>query len=184
MRFLPDAPASRKDPCAIVINMPRTSALFKDFLPPAGSPVQYVPSTGKEPAPMPAGYTPGEEDILQFTVRQSTLPADKTGVYASDAAEAYQQRALSLLRARGQKPSSGILTVTARLAPDEDPAGVTFLLDGNVAGILNRPPFFMKLDTRDWSNGEHLIEIRAVDHGGATLTRNRILVVVENPKTP
>jgi hypothetical protein len=75
---------------------------------------------------------------------------------------------------------SGELTVRGELAPDEDPGAVTFLVDGSIAGIQNRPPYVMKLDTRQWTNGEHLIEVRAVDRSGGKLTHRRALVVVEN----
>lgn len=182
VRLLPDSPAGRKDTSAILANTPGTSALFKDFLPAVGSPVELVSSTGRETKPLPSPYTPRDDDRFQFTVKTTALPADKIGDYAKDAAQFYRERAIARLRAKGKSPSTGSLTVTAKLSPGDTPDAVTFLLDGATAAIMNRPPYTMKWDTKEWTNGEHLIEIRALSASGSVLTRSKALVVVDNSK--
>jgi len=184
VRLLPDSPENRKDPAAILATVPHTAALFKDFLPPSGSPVQQASERGRQPSALPTGYAPRDGDVLEITARQSSLPADKLAAYAADAAEYYRIRTLAALRARGKKPVSGFLTVTARLAPGEEPGAVTFLVDGAVSAIVNRPPFQMRWDTSQWPDGEHLIEVRALNRSGGVLTSARTLVVVENPRPP
>ncbi len=181
IRLLPDAPDARKDKSAILANVPMTSALFKDFLPGIGSPVELLSISLKGGVPFPASFTPKETDILQITARRSNLAPDKIADYAKDAARNYSERAIAKLRAGGGSPANGILTITAKLSPGDNPDAVTFLLDGTTAAIMNRPPYTMKWDTKEWANGEHLIEIRALGVSGSILTKSKALVVVDNP---
>jgi hypothetical protein len=53
-------------------------------------------------------------------------------------------------------------------------------VDGAVVGILNRAPYSLRLDTRNWANGEHLIEVRGLNENGASYTQKKVLVVVDN----
>jgi len=48
---------------------------------------------------------------------------------------------------------------------------------------MNRPPYTMKWDTKEWANGEHLIEIRGLGASGTVVTKSKALVVVDNPAT-
>jgi hypothetical protein len=182
VRILPDNPLNRKDKAAMLLNVPKTFALFKDFIPPVGSPVQQV-LTGNAAVPIPNGYSPADADTILFTAQRTLLPSDKIDGYAKDAADVYREMVLSRLRAKGKKPLSGVLEITGRLAQGEEPKAVTFIVDGVMKAITNSPPFTLKCDTKDWANGEHLIEIRALDAGGAVLTKARQLVYVQNPPT-
>jgi hypothetical protein len=38
----------------------------------------------------------------------------------------------------------------------------------------------MRWDTRAWKDGEHLVEVRALDKGGGIVSRSKALVVVQN----
>lgn len=178
IRLLPDSPTARRDRAALLVNVSPDSALFQRLLPPEGSTVQQL--VHQRPVALISGYVPQDGDMLLFTVTHSETPTDKLAEVAREAAEEYRKAALARLKARGGKPSSGVLTVVAKLAPGDDPAAVTFAFDGAVTAILNRAPYIVRVDTRDWTNGEHLIEVRAVDASGRVLTQTKHLLYVEN----
>jgi hypothetical protein len=180
VRVLPDAPANRKVEGAILLNVPATAAVFKDFLPPPKSPVRIVPLTRSEAIPLPEAYYPKEEDVLEFVAPRTPSTPDKLAIYAKDAADFYLQRTMAKLRAAGRSPVAGTLMVSAKLKPGDQPNAVTFLHEGDVAGIMNTPPFTMRWNTKEWPDGEHLVEVRALDKGGGILSRSKALVVVQN----
>jgi len=178
VRLLPDTPANRRDPAAIVVNQTPVGSLFKDLLPTVGSPVQEV--VNRKPGPLPADYVPAENDQLVFIVSRTGPDAAKMAGYIREASQRYQDTAIAKLRAAGRKPISGYLTLTAAPSAGDNPGAITFLLDGAVIGILNRAPYTLRLDTRTWSNGEHLVEVRGLNENGASYTQKRVLVVVDN----
>lgn len=178
VRLLPDSPPARRDRAAILVNVRASAALFKDFLPPVGSPVQQV--LHQRAVPLRPNYAPRDNDVLQITAARSDLSPDRIADYARDASERYHDDAISRLRSRGGTPVSGMLTVTARLAPGDSPEFVTFVLNGIDVAIINRPPYEVHWDTRAWTRGEHLIEVRARDASGNILSRAKTLVVVDN----
>lgn len=178
LRLLPDNPQARIDRTAIYINVRPGATLFKRLLPPPGSPVQQ--ELNRRPQPLPAGYSPQDNDVLLLTATRSDIPPDKLPEYVREAAERYKAEAFARLRKQGRKPATGILTINARLAPGDTASAVTFLLNGDVSAILNHPPYAMRWDTRAWPDGEHLIEVRALDQAGAVLTQAKKLVVVNN----
>ena len=178
VRLLPDSPVNRRDPCAVVVNVPFTAALFKDLLPGSGSPVREV--LNRRPIPLPADYMPQDGDQLEITALQSSIPREKLAAIVKDAGERYQDAALARVRAAGRKPTSGLLTITCTPAPGEMPEAVTFLLDGAVMAILNRAPFSYRFDTRTWTSGEHLVEVRGLNANGASFTQKKALIVVQN----
>ena len=180
IRVLPDIPANRKTQGAILLNVPATAAVFKDFLPPAGTPVRYLTSASSEANPLPEAYYPKEEDTLEFVAPRTASTPGKIAVYAKDAERYYLEKCLTKLRLTGKKPISGSLFVSARLKPGDVPNAVTFLHEGSIAGIMNAPPFSMRWDTKQWPDGEHLVEVRALDKHGAILSRSKALVVVQN----
>lgn len=178
VRLLPDTPANFRDPAAIVINRRPTDSFFRDLLPPAGTPVQQV--VNKKAAPLPDDYMPHDGDEYLFSVSRTDLTAAQVPALVKDAAERYRDYAAAKLRASGKKPYSGALTVNASVAPGDKVNAVTYLLDGNVLAIQNQPPFTLKVNTKDWSNGEHVLEIRGLDAAGATATEKKLLIVVDN----
>ncbi len=178
LRLLPDSPAARRDLAAILVNVRTDASLFKSLLPPVGAAVQQ--EVNRRPLPLINGYSPREHDVLQILAARCDTPADRLPALVREAAESYLQAALARLRAQGKSPTTGTLTVVARLHPTEKPAMVTFHLDGNMIAMLNRSPFTLRWNTREWPNGEHLLEVRALDANGAVLTFTRTLVVVEN----
>jgi hypothetical protein len=92
----------------------------------------------------------------------------------------YRSAAVAALRERGSKPTTGRLTLSANLQAGLSVAAVTFLLDTVPVALLNRPPYRVVWDTRDWQDGEHMVEVRALDARGGILTRSKALVFVAN----
>ena len=45
---------------------------------------------------------------------------------------------------------------------------------------MNRAPYAVRWDTRQWSDGEHLVEVRVVDASGIVLRTRKTLVVTRN----
>ena len=97
-------------------------------------------------------------------------------------ADAYAADAIFRARAARHVIVAGTLTLKARLPQDEpDPiAAVIYAIDGDVVAAQNTPPFSYDWDTHRVPNGEHVVEIRALNAGGVTLTKARSLVVVRN----
>jgi len=180
LRILPDTRAKQHSPANLYLNVPYTAALVKDFLPPPGSKVLWSKLIQELPKPLPPGYTPHDGDVLTLIAEQSAIPHSRIEAYAKDAARYYQAQALARLRATGRKPVTGTLTVTARLAKDEHPFSVSFLVDGETRGIMNQAPFTMSWDTRTWEDGEHLLEVDALDEHGHVTSRSKTLVVIQN----
>jgi hypothetical protein len=181
VRILSDSAQTRSDSSAILVNVSTAFTLFKDFLPPATSPVQIVVERVVSPLGLP--YSPRDGDVLLFTAQKSDIAADKVTAYITDAAERYRDMAIARVRAKGEKIISGFLTVNAKLENEDVPSAVTFAVDGQVMSIMNRPPYMMRYDTRPWEKGEHLIEVKALDKSGAVLRQSKTLVVVDNTLT-
>jgi hypothetical protein len=130
--------------------------------------------------PMHDGYAPSDGDRM---ILESPLQADAVDALQLEIrriADEYRAQALTSLRTRGDKPTTGRLTVSANLPPNTQITAVTFLLDSVPVALLNRPPFRVVWDTRDWQDGEHLVEVRALDARGICLTRSKRLVFVAN----
>jgi hypothetical protein len=123
---------------------------------------------------------PQENDQLLFVAARTDVTQAKMKDYIKEAFERYHDAAIAKVRASGGKPISGFLTLNATPAQGDSPGAITFLLDGAVVGILNRAPYSLRLDTRTWTHGEHLIEVRGLNQSGASYTQKKILVVVDN----
>lgn len=178
VRILPDLPASYKNPSAIVVSMLPALGLFREMLPPLGSAVtQFI---GKHEAPLAADYVPHEGDVLIIGCPISSLPAEKIAEQIKLMVDRYKESVAARLRTQGKKPTNGILTVTVNVPAGEKVGALTYFVDGEVVAIQNTAPFVVKLDTRKWANGEHLLEARAVDGGGAVVTQKKTLLFVEN----
>ncbi len=178
IKVLPDTAANRRDAAAILLNIPASGVFFRELLPPVGSPVQRV-QRGQAEAWQP-GYDPQDGDALLFVAPAGGSSDPRLADHARDAAERYLEMAIA--RLKGKAPTTGSLTVVAKLADGESPRAVTFLLDGAVRAIVNAAPFEVRWNTREWEDGEHLVEVRALDGNGAVLTQTRALVVVQNKR--
>jgi hypothetical protein len=185
------------EPSAIVTTLEPGKGLFGALLPPFRCPVR-LQNGADNLTPFADAYAPTEEDVFVFLV---SLPDATGGVPAEAKAKETLLRhieqmrqtyaATSTARARAAKRLvSGTLTLNAKLPANEpDPiAAVTFAIDGNVVAAENTPPFSHAWDTHQVPDGEHVVEIRALNGRGSLLTRVLALIVVQNtqpnPPTP
>lgn len=178
LRILPDLPANYKNGSALVVSMPRLSGIFKELTPPVGAAVQMI--VNKHEASIPADYFPHDGDVFLITCPLGAIPDTGLPDQIKQLAAIHKFRVASKLQSQGKKPTNGTLTVTVNLASGERINALTYFLDGEVVGIQNQPPFVLKLDTRRWPNGEHVLEARAVDTNGAVVTQKKTLLFVEN----
>ena len=90
----------------------------------------------------------------------------------------------SIARARQERRSivSGTLNLKAKLPEGEpDPiAYVTYAIDSRMVSTQNVAPFTFDWDTRQTTDGEHVVEVRALNRNGHMITQKRALVVVQN----
>jgi len=193
----PGAPKARRnafvppEASALRTNLPARQGLFGSDLAPARAAV-LLQSGPDATAPFPDGYTPAEEDVFVFSVPPSApaagSPDERAGRQRAlqgrleALANAYGAGSVARARAEGRMVVNGTLTVHARLpAGEPDPvAAVTYLIDGDVVAAQNTPPFSYAWDTRKAPEGEHVVEIRALNSKGGPVTRARTLVVVHN----
>lgn len=179
------------DTASIVTNLEAGQGVFGEFAPPFRSEARL--QIGQDTlAPFPDAYAPTEDDAFVFLV---TLPPP-AGSDAPQAAEwkqtlgqriaklgeNYAAQAAARARAEKRLVVSGALTLRAKLPTSEpDPiAAVTYAIDGNVVAAQNTPPFTYAWDTRQAPDGEHVVEIRALNGRGSVLTRALALIVTQN----
>ena len=176
---IPDTLSGRKNRSAIIVNIPSSAAFFTDLLPAVGASIQRIMS--KVPLNIPDDYIPHDGDTLLIISSSSAVAPGREAEAALKAGNEYNALALDRWKARGKEPVNGVLTVTARLAPkDPDPQAVIFLVDGSNVAFTNRKPYTVSWNTRQWSNGEHLIEIRAMATGGGLLSSTKYPVITRN----
>ena len=187
-------------PAGIVTDIPWGKSLFAELVPPAGTPVRVIAETSRE-SPFPADYLPAVEDLFVLHVRLP-LPAGANGQTDAQRDEAlretvrvqvtalqkeYAAGAVARARSAGRKVVAGTLTLRALLPEGEpDPiTAVTYMLDGRFIAAQDTAPFVYPWNTRNVEDGEHVLEIRAVNRNARPVTRMRALVVVQNqPPTP
>lgn len=164
----------------LLIQTATTRPVF-DLLLEAG-PLRHGVIVNGHPVSMAAGYSPSEGDTLLLAATPPSSSLSRFAAAVESAATAYQAAVEERLQRSGQKPVTGYLTVTARSPSSLGHATVVFLMDGAPLALINRPPYTVRWDTRSWSDGEHLIEVRALDATGAIVTRSKQLIVVRNTK--
>ena len=170
----------------IYTDLPANTGIFGDLRPERGSMVQVESSAGR-PQSFPDIFTTDERNVFVFTVILPETPNPKAPPVSDQLealANAYDAGAVSRARAAHRPIISGVWTLHAKLPPNEpDPiVYVSYLVDDDTVATQNTAPFSFGWDTKNASNGEHLVEIRALNSLGALVTHVRALVVVDNPK--
>ena len=96
--------------------------------------------------------------------------------------QAYMAQSLSHARQEHRPIVSGVLSLKAKLpAGEPDPiAYVVYVVDNQIVSSQNVPPFQLEWDTRRETEGEHLVEVRALNRNGHPITSKRTLLVVQN----
>lgn len=188
------------EPFSIVTNLAPRTGLFGDLLPPVGGRVKLESDGFQHGFPTP--YQPSTEDAYVFVVArpaQGTEEASRlrgfegtrqgTGVQAHSIQEsiaalgqAYTTQSLDRARQEHRAIVSGILHLQARLPEGEpDPIDyVTYSIDGRAVSQQNVKPFSYDWDTRRAEDGEHVVEVRALNRNLHLITYKRTLVVVQN----
>lgn len=188
---------STSETSAIVTNLEPEKGIFADLLPPAGS--RVLLAIGMDPPKrFPDDYTISAADTFLIKVE---LPPP-SNVHATDQTEgervtawrhavraqfeslatAYSEGATARAKAERRKVVSGTLTLKPNLPPDEpDPIrAIAYAIDEDVVAARTSPPYLYDWDTREATDGEHVVEIRALNQNGSVITRVRALVVVHN----
>lgn len=174
----PDTPAGRGVKSAALLNVKAGDPLFTDLAAPAGSGIRI--DRGPRSQEMPEGYSPLDQDTYLVTFNQApAAPTDWIGKAAA-AAASYRQAALARLKATRGSPVTGLLTIEARPPADDPSSCVTFLKDGATLALMNRAPYRVRWNTRDWPDGEYLVEARGLDRAGSVALLARKLIYVQN----
>ena len=205
LKLRPEPSAASHEPVKdydIVTNIPAARPLWGKYAAPAGSTVQLQPD-GHEPGDFPEGYALGAADRLVICAALP-LPDPPIGVglpaqtdserktafthalraaFESLAAE-YRDSAVTRATAEKRKVASGILTLRPTLQPDEpDPVtAITYSIDDVTVCARTTAPYLFGWDTSTVNDGEHVIEVRALNAAGGVITKTRYLVVVKNSK--
>ena len=77
---------------------------------------------------------------------------------------------------------NSVLTINASLRNVDRTMFVSFYIDGELKSMTNSPPFAFDWDTTTVSNGEHEIEVQALDSSGHIVSKSSSRVIVANEK--
>jgi hypothetical protein len=178
-------------PYEIVTNLLPGSGLFGELTlsPGASVRLQLAPQTI---SPIPADHSLSTGDVFVFIAPVSkgnnAIGSDTPQSEAAriDAvARAYLIGSISRARAEKRTVFTGTLTLKAQLPEGEpDPiAAVTYTIDDDLIAAQNVGPYAFDWDTRRAADGEHVVEISALNRNGRVITHARALVVVNNGKS-
>jgi Bacterial Ig domain len=188
----------------IISNIAATRPLWSRYLAPAKSTVQNQPE-GHDPGDFIEGYVPSTTDRFLITA-SLPLPDPPIGVGLPVQTEAerktsfnhalraamesiaadYRDTAVARAVADKRKVTSGTLSLHPNISPDEpDPiTAITYAIDDTTVCARTTPPYLFGWDTTSVPDGEHVIEVRALNAAGGVITRTRYLIVVKNAKDP
>ncbi|HEV2471629.1 MAG TPA: hypothetical protein VGS41_03125 [Chthonomonadales bacterium] len=183
-----DLAGSVPRPDTLQTNLAPGTGLFGAFLPRAQTEVE-LEMGGHVPEPIPPLYAPASGDVFVILVAQtngqSSIETSRPALNEElqSLAKRYSEGAVRRARLYHNRIVSGILTLNARLPEGEpDPIqAVTFRVDDDLLAVCNVAPYSYPWDTRRAVNGEHVVEIQAVDAHNTLVTHATALVVVENP---
>jgi len=172
-------------------NLQSGRGLFGDLTPAIGTEVR-LQAERRSLAPLSDNHILSTDDTFVFVVR-SAMHGASSNFQQPDItrrldALARSYAATAVARARSEKRSvaNGILTLRAKL-PDAEPdpiAAVTYSIDDALCAAQNVAPFSFDWDTRRTADGEHVVEISALNRNGHLITSARALVVVNNAQEP
>lgn len=195
-------PSNSLEASAALTNIPANSGLFGALLPPVATTVRLFGGpdrlTDFPEAFSPAGSSPfvfvvveapaTDKDGISRPPASDHLQADRETVRKRGAllAAAYRAGAVARARSDGRRVFTGTGFLRAHLpAREPDPIeAVTFLIDDDVVAARNTPPYEYAWDTTRVEDGEHVVEICALNGRGDCITSARALVVVHNAKAP
>ena len=165
------------DPAVIHTDIEPGDSIFGRLQPRPGT--RLFLSTDAVESPLPAGYAPSSGDTL---LAHSPAAENVVASLITAAARAYAARSAARAKRYGWRITSGTLPLEASV-PEKDLKpieAVTYSIDGVMIAAQNTPPWKQEWDTRTVPDGEHVVEIAALDGAGSVMTRARALVVTQN----
>jgi hypothetical protein len=166
-------------------NLPKTHPLFGEFVPATQTPLRLQVAQGVA-NDIPDNFLLSEESVFIFIVSKTERGGNTKEQIAPRwdlLADSYQVGATARAKANRLSIITGILTLKPKL-PDGEPdpiVYVTYHIDGEQVSAQNTIPFSHDWDTKQAQNGEHVVEIRALNRQGTLLTKAKVMVVVNNP---
>ena len=202
IKILPDTNVARRGKLpgsAITTDIKPHTGIFGEDCPPLGTAALQQPGHGAWRV-FPNGFTPSEDDWFGFVIpvpevrgiaAVATAPPDPAVLARLTAtrkrlaalADDYASQAIARARAGKRDIVSGLVILRAKL-PSGEPepiTAVTYSIDGDIVSAQNTLPSTYGWNTARVSNGEHVIEIRALSKYATVVTRVRVLVLVSNP---
>lgn len=166
-------------------NLPKTHPLFGEFAPAVQTPLRLQVAQGVA-TDLPDNFLLSEESVFIFIVSKTERGSSSKEQIAPRwdlLADSYQAGAIARAKANRLNIITGILTLKPKLPNGEpDPiVYVTYFIDGEQVAAQNTVPFSFDWDSKQAQNGEHVVEIRALNRQGTLLTKAKIIVVVNNP---
>jgi hypothetical protein len=139
--------------------------------------------SGYASQPLPEDYVPGDGDTLLI----ESASGEKRRIdseWARQLAATYTAGSVARARRSKLRVVSGTVVLEGKLPTHEpDPiVAVTFLVDGDSVAGMNTAPFVYEWDTRMIPDGEHVVEIDALNGQGNPITSARTMLVVNNAK--
>lgn len=181
IRVLPDGVKARRDKAALLVNLPIDGPLFSTLLPSVGS--EWMIKSGKYLIKPNKDFTPEQDQVYILIAKYDAGRQPSIAENIRHAADYYSALALRRLIDHGGKPCTGMLTVQAHPSQGDKPFACIFSLDGGQSKISNNYPFSCRWNTALFRNGEHLIEIKAMNSSGAVLSTVKYLVYFLNKRT-
>ncbi len=176
----PDHPELRASESTIITDLPAGKGIFNLVINPEGTTVQ----TGalNQMTLLPSDYIPAIGDHIYLVAKLTTSEELKAISLLNSLAKQYSEDCLQRAHFWHRTVVNGTLMASAILPKGEpDPiAAVQFIVDGDIEDLKNTPPFQFSWNSRKALNGEHVLEIDALDQEGNIITSKRMLVVVEN----
>ena len=128
----------------------------------------------------PADYLPAYNDTI--AVRIPLPPNSPLPGMLQNYANAYAAAASKRARLWRLPVVNGIVTVHTRLpAREPDPIyAVAFLIDNSTYDLRNVAPYRFRWNSRKAQDGEHILEVDALNQTGKVITRKVTLVLVQN----
>ena len=186
------------EPGAIATNIAPRSGIFADLLPPSTAQVKLEVAP-RVLRPFPTLYDPQQEEPIVIVVSRqdeetgnrepgtanpqlSTLNPQLIAQRVAALGQAYFAQSLAHAKQEHRPVVSGVLSLKAKL-PEGEPDPISFVLyvvDNQIVSSQNVPPFQFEWDTRREAEGEHLVEVRALNRNSHVITTKRALLVVQN----
>ena len=118
--------------------------------------------------------------VTNFRIHVPAMPKPYIQQLAKAAARTESTEPPSATNAKRTDSVSGVISLKARVTDLESTKYVLFYVDGALVGITNSAPYHCDWDTTTVKNGEHSVEVVAVDDSGSRVTSATQKIWVDN----